>query len=77
MNEFFGNELRKELVKLMKDLPRRSRSASTGSQRISSDSTISSNINIVKEDMESAGESVSSTGSTDLCSAREDHDDST
>jgi hypothetical protein len=51
MNEFFGNELRKELVKLMNDLPRRSRSASTGSQRISSDSTISSNINIVKEDM--------------------------
>jgi hypothetical protein len=44
MNEFFGNELRKELVKLMNDSPLRSRSLSTGSQRISSDSTMSSNI---------------------------------
>jgi hypothetical protein len=44
INEFFGNELRKELVKLMNDSPLRSRSLSTGSLRISSDSTMSSNI---------------------------------
>lgn len=54
MNEFFGNELRKELVKLMNDSPLRSPSASTGSQRISCDSSMSSNSHITKKDVDDA-----------------------
>ena len=38
MNQFFGGKLQEELVKLMRPTLTRSRSTSTGSRRISSDS---------------------------------------
>lgn len=54
MNQFFGEELRKALVKLMNESPLRSRSASTGSQRISIESIMSSDIHVTKEDVDVA-----------------------
>jgi hypothetical protein len=54
MNQFFGEELRKALVKLMNESPLRSRSASTGSQRISFESIMSSDIHVTKEDVDVA-----------------------
>ena len=54
MNQFFGEELRKALVKLMNESPLRSRSASTGSQRISFESIMSSDIHVTQEDVDDA-----------------------
>ena len=54
MNQFFGEELRKALVKLMNESPLRRRSASTGSQRISFESIISSDIHVTEEDVDLA-----------------------
>ena len=54
MNQFFGEELRKALVKLMNESPLRSHSASTGSQRISFESITSSDIHVTKEDIAAA-----------------------